>query len=811
MQLNKKLMMQVILSFLFLCSTVTYATVHTITIGNNFFSPLGTSILQGDTVRWIWVGGVPHSTIADATSPKFWDSGISSVSGLTFDVVFTAADGWGTFPYHCGVHTLTMKDTIFIAGPNSIVNPSSPTPTDQNNASVSVSEVAPGEVYAVYNDFLTTGATTPSIVSWSFSLGGGVAGTWVDAPKPPDAPYVEEWNPWLSAIPAPPGGYIMTSSERAAGLPFAPIANAIVANISPGAGLPFGTPSVIMANIPGATWLDYAVVEVDDAPIATIGDAHIVWTEFIDVTGGDADGNGNIFDDAGDAYTMWYAATNTFGGASAPIYPATTPPIAITPPATPLYANSMSSHRMSLDVVGMGGTPAIPPGGVYTAFSDPVTGIVFVDASPAPGVGAPFGALTGGLGPLAIAPFAPLPPVSAAGVSFNNATTIAVNNSTVACPGAVYVAWTDMVSGDPDIMFSSSFDGGVTWSPVVRVNQDVLGNGLDQWAPHMRVDDATGEICIIYYDKRSDPANFMTETWSSTSTDCGVTWTDCVVSLSGPTPPISNTPLGFTMFIGDYLGTDMNILNGRAFAWNDGRNTTDQDIFFDKSKSCIPDTDGDGIPDPSDNCPTIPNPSQIDSDGDGIGDVCDICAGFDDTIDTDGDATPDGCDICPGFDDTIDTDGDGTPDGCDICPGFNDSVDSDGDAVPDGCDACPGFDDTMDTDGDGFADGCDNCPLVSNSSQLDTNSNGIGDACEGCCIVNRGNVDGGQDDGTFINYVDISDLVYLVSFAFSAGPAPPCTEEADIDASGGTTPTDISDIVALVAFMFSGGPPPAPC
>ncbi|MCA9523503.1 MAG: amidohydrolase family protein [Myxococcales bacterium] len=93
------------------------------------------------------------------------------------------------------------------------------------------------------------------------------------------------------------------------------------------------------------------------------------------------------------------------------------------------------------------------------------------------------------------------------------------------------------------------------------------------------------------------------------------------------------------------------------------------------------DSDGDGVPDDKDNCPTIFNPSQSNKDGDSLGDDCDPCPGDADTTicststsgDTDGDGVPDDQDNCkfiknPGQDDA---DGDGIGDACDECPQFS--------------------------------------------------------------------------------------------------------------------------------------------
>jgi hypothetical protein len=85
------------------------------------------------------------------------------------------------------------------------------------------------------------------------------------------------------------------------------------------------------------------------------------------------------------------------------------------------------------------------------------------------------------------------------------------------------------------------------------------------------------------------------------------------------------------------------------------------------------DTDGDGVDDPNDNCPSVANAIQIDADDDGIGNVCDACT---------------------------DVDGDGV-----------------GDA---------GFANTTCA----VSNGPDNCRFASNPTQVDTDTDSLGDACD---------------------------------------------------------------------------------
>jgi hypothetical protein len=53
--------------------------------------------------------------------------------------------------------------------------------------------------------------------------------------------------------------------------------------------------------------------------------------------------------------------------------------------------------------------------------------------------------------------------------------------------------------------------------------------------------------------------------------------------------------------------------------------------------------------------------------------------------------------------------------------------------------------------------------------------------------------------------VDIDDVVHLIAYIFSGGPAPDPLESGDADCSG---EVDIDDVVYLIAYIFSGGNPP---
>ena len=88
----------------------------------------------------------------------------------------------------------------------------------------------------------------------------------------------------------------------------------------------------------------------------------------------------------------------------------------------------------------------------------------------------------------------------------------------------LYVTWSDYRNGDIDVFCSRSVDGGKKWSAPVRVNNDSIHDGADQFFQWLSVDPVTGAVSILFYDRRLDPKNEKTLVSLARSTDGGQTF-----------------------------------------------------------------------------------------------------------------------------------------------------------------------------------------------------------------------------------------------------------------------------------------------
>ena len=316
--------------------------------------------------------------------------------------------------------------------------------------------------------------------------------------------------------------------------------------------------------------------------------------------------------------------------------------------------------------------------------------------------------------------------------------------------------WDENLGADRDI---TCWYGDI--SNLDAINQSVVVATTDsERVPKVAHVSGRTFVCTFY---RADTL------YQSVSYDAGATWR---------TPVIYGT--GDDVIVPEYRAADIAEAAAKL-AWEyrvAGSPDTTTFIHF-SSNSVDPDTDGDGIPDAEDNCPSVSNPDQLDSDTDGYGDACDNC----DFV------------ANPGQEDS---DGDGVGNVCDNCPSVanQNQLDSDADGLGDACDNCdfvanPGQEDG---DGDGVGDVCDNCPTVPNPTQVDTDGNGVGDACDFTC----GDI---NDDGK----VNVGDAVFLISYIFRGGPPPPHMEAADVN---NDNKTNVGDSVYLISYIFRGGPAP---
>jgi hypothetical protein len=208
--------------------------------------------------------------------------------------------------------------------------------------------------------------------------------------------------------------------------------------------------------------------------------------------------------------------------------------------------------------------------------------------------------------------------------------------------GDLYVLCSvDPPGTDPlDIMFARSSDGGVTWDPPVRVNDDAPGPNAWQWFGTMS-QAPNGRIDAIWNDTRNSGLANVSELYYSFSTDAGATWSPDV-----PLSPPFDSHIGWPnqSKIGDYYDMISDRV-GADLAWSATFNG-EQDVYYLRigERDC----NDNGVADPQD----IADVSSFDCNANAIPDECEIAAGTSD--DSNGNGIPDECECSADLDDSGD-------------------------------------------------------------------------------------------------------------------------------------------------------------
>jgi hypothetical protein len=144
--------------------------------------------------------------------------------------------------------------------------------------------------------------------------------------------------------------------------------------------------------------------------------------------------------------------------------------------------------------------------------------------------------------------------------------------------GQLYLTWSDKGTRDADILLTTSKDDGQSWSTTIRVNDDAVRNGANQFQPQLAVA-PDGVVSIAFFDTRNDPQHKLIDVYLAQSINSGTSFLKSVRVTTMSWDPAVKAPIDPSglQFIGDYQGLAADNSFVHPF-WNDTR-TGIQDIF----------------------------------------------------------------------------------------------------------------------------------------------------------------------------------------------------------------------------------------
>jgi hypothetical protein len=121
-----------------------------------------------------------------------------------------------------------------------------------------------------------------------------------------------------------------------------------------------------------------------------------------------------------------------------------------------------------------------------------------------------------------------------------NAPILMIDNSASRYHGMLHLVFADQRAGaeDTDIMYHRSTRYGDSWTPPLRINKDEPGK--HQFSPAMAIDQTTGYVYIVYYDRR-DYDDLNTDVYIAWSIDGGATFREKRISEK----PFNASPIPF--------------------------------------------------------------------------------------------------------------------------------------------------------------------------------------------------------------------------------------------------------------------------